>query len=26
MMSRIYGELITPEHRVTVIYFSRVDE
>ncbi len=26
MMSRIYGELITPEHKVTVIYFSRVDE
>jgi len=26
MMSRIYGEFITPEHRVTVIYFSRVDE
>ncbi|MCC7434700.1 MAG: hypothetical protein IT363_08435 [Methanoregulaceae archaeon] len=26
MLSRIYGEFITPEHRVTVIYFSRVDE
>ena len=26
MLSRIYGDLITPEHRVTVIYFSRVDE
>lgn len=26
MLSRIYGELITPEHRITVIYFSRVDE
>lgn len=26
MLSRIYGELITPDHRVTVIYFSRVDE
>jgi hypothetical protein len=25
-LSRIYGDLITPEHRVTVIYFSRVDE
>ena len=26
MLSRIYGDLITPEHRVTVIYFSRVDD
>ncbi|MBS1721298.1 MAG: RNA-binding protein [Armatimonadetes bacterium] len=26
MLSRIYGELITPEHHVTVIYFSRVDD
>jgi hypothetical protein len=26
MLSRIYGEFITPEHHVTVIYFSRVDE
>jgi hypothetical protein len=26
ILSRIYGDLITPEHRVTVIYFSRVDE
>jgi hypothetical protein len=26
MMSRIYGDLITPEHTVTVIHFSRVDE
>ena len=26
MMSRIYGDLITPEHYVTVIHFSRVDE
>ena len=26
MLSRIYGEFITPEHRITVIYFSRVDE
>ena len=26
MLSRIYGDLITPEHTVTVIYFSRVDE
>ena len=25
MLSRIYGDLITPEHRVTVNYFSRVD-
>jgi len=26
MMSRIYGDLITDQHTVTVIYFSRVDE
>lgn len=26
MLERIYGDFITPEHRVTVIYFSRVDE
>lgn len=26
MMTRIYGEFITPEHRVTVIYFSRIDD
>ena len=26
MLSRIYGDLITPHHNVTVIYFSRVDE
>jgi hypothetical protein len=26
MLSRIYGDFITPEHRVTVIYFSRIDE
>ena len=26
MLSRIYGDFITPEHRVTVIYFSRVDD
>jgi hypothetical protein len=26
MLSRIYGDLITPVHTVTVIYFSRVDE
>ncbi|MEZ0324441.1 MAG: ASCH domain-containing protein [Fimbriimonas sp.] len=26
ILSRIYGDFITPEHRVTVIYFSRVDE
>ncbi len=25
-LSRIYGDLITPSHTVTVIYFSRVDE
>lgn len=26
MLSRIYGDLITPDNRVTVVYFSRVDE
>ena len=26
VLSRIYGDFITPEHRVTVIYFSRIDE
>jgi len=26
MLSRIYGDLITPEHTITVIYFSRVDD
>jgi len=26
MLSRIYGDLITPEHVITVIYFSRVDD
>lgn len=26
MLTRIYGEFITPEHRVTVIYFSRIDD
>jgi hypothetical protein len=26
MLSRIYGDLITPEHHVTVIYFSRIDD
>ncbi len=26
MLSRIYGDLITPNHTVTVVYFSRVDE
>lgn len=25
-LSRIYGDLITPDQTVTVIYFSRVDE
>lgn len=25
-LSRIYGDLITPNHKVTVIYFSRIDE
>lgn len=26
ILTRIYGELVTPKHHVTVIYFSRVDE
>lgn len=26
MLTRIYGEFLTPAHQVTVIYFSRVDE
>lgn len=26
LLSRIYGEFVTPQHTVTVIYFSRVDE
>ncbi|MCU0315950.1 MAG: hypothetical protein MUC92_05110 [Fimbriimonadaceae bacterium] len=26
LLSRVYGEFITPAHLVTVIYFSRVDE
>ncbi len=26
LLSRIYGDFITPEHTVTVIYFSRVDD
>ena len=26
VLSRVYGELVTPNHKVTVIYFSRVDE
>lgn len=26
MLTRIYGDLVTPQHTVTVIYFSRVDE
>jgi hypothetical protein len=26
MLSRIYGDVITPDQHVTVIYFSRVDE
>ena len=26
VLSRVYGDFITPEHLVTVIYFSRVDE
>ncbi|MFY9233922.1 MAG: hypothetical protein WAO58_05600 [Fimbriimonadaceae bacterium] len=26
MLERIYSDFITPEHRVTVVYFSRVDE
>lgn len=26
LLSRIYGDFVTPQHTVTVIYFSRVDE
>jgi len=26
LLSRVYGDLITPNHQVTVIYFSRIDE
>jgi hypothetical protein len=26
LMGRIYGELITPSHLVTLVFFSRVDE
>jgi hypothetical protein len=26
LLSRVYGDLITPAHLVTVIYFSRIDE
>ena len=26
ILSRIYGDFITPDQRVTVIYFSRIDE
>lgn len=26
LLSRIYGEFITPNHLITVIHFSRVDE
>jgi hypothetical protein len=26
MLSRIYGDLITPDRTVTVIYFSRIDD
>lgn len=26
MLSRIYGDLITPDRTVTVVYFSRVDD
>ena len=26
LLSRVYGDLITPSHTVTVIYFSRIDE
>jgi hypothetical protein len=26
LLTRIYGEFITPSHHVTVIYFSRIDE
>jgi hypothetical protein len=26
VLSRIYGDFVTPDNRVTVIYFSRIDE
>lgn len=26
LLSRIYGEFVTPKHLVTVIYFSRIEE
>ncbi|MBI5708680.1 MAG: ASCH domain-containing protein [Armatimonadetes bacterium] len=26
LLSRIYGDFVTPEHLITIIYFSRVDE
>lgn len=26
LLSRVYGGFVTPEHLVTVVYFSRVDE
>lgn len=26
LLTRIYGEFVTPAHLVTVIYFSRIDE
>ena len=26
ILSRIYGDLVTPENRITVVYFSRIDE
>lgn len=26
VLSRLYGDFVTPQHTVTVIYFSRVDE
>lgn len=26
LLSRVYGDLVTPNHTVTVIYFSRIDE
>lgn len=26
LLGRVYDELVTPEHRITVIHFSRVDE
>ncbi len=26
LLTRIYGEFITPAHKVTVVYFSRIDE